>query len=176
VNRLLAALLVVSLPTAAGTLTLYFQATPTVQGTVAVDDPLCQQWRVTADKKVVCAAAGSVASRAEVQRAYVTLYSRPADPDGLSYWALRLDNERSVAAIRSAMAAAPEAASLPAGTGPIATERVPNMLNVADYYTMKVLAGCAYGTEAAGRAVLAKVTSVAATVGDAKTAIDQRCS
>ena len=37
--------------------------------------------------------AGSAYANEWVQKAYVAYYGRPADPAGLSYWALRMDNE-----------------------------------------------------------------------------------
>ena len=52
---------------------------------------------------------------------------------------------------------------------------VANKLGVAAYYTSKVTAGCAYGTEQDGVNALAGVAADAATVGDAKAAINARC-
>ncbi len=37
--------------------------------------------------------AGSAASRNYVQKAYVSYYGRPADPEGRGYWASRVDAE-----------------------------------------------------------------------------------
>ena len=52
---------------------------------------------------------------------------------------------------------------------------VANRLDVAAYYSMKVAAGCAYGTEQDGVAALSGVTANSTTVTTAKTAIDGRC-
>ncbi len=52
---------------------------------------------------------------------------------------------------------------------------VANRLDVANYYTAKVAAGCPYGGELTGVASLASVTSDPATVWAAKLAIETRC-
>jgi hypothetical protein len=52
---------------------------------------------------------------------------------------------------------------------------VANKLDVAAYYTVKVAAGCVYGTEQDGVNALSGVTSVPATLTAAKVAIDSRC-
>jgi hypothetical protein len=53
---------------------------------------------------------------------------------------------------------------------------VANKLGVAAYYTAKVAAGCAHGTEQEGVTSLTSVTANAATVTAAKAAIDGRCA
>ena len=52
---------------------------------------------------------------------------------------------------------------------------VSNKLDVAAYYTAKVAAGCAYGTEQDGVNALSGVTADPPTVTSAKAAIDARC-
>ena len=52
---------------------------------------------------------------------------------------------------------------------------VANRLQVADYFTAKVAAGCDYGGEQTGVDALAVVTKEAATVEAAKAVIDSRC-
>jgi Domain of unknown function (DUF4214) len=52
---------------------------------------------------------------------------------------------------------------------------VANRLDVAAYYTAKVAAGCAYGTEQDGVNALSGVTASLATVTTAKEAINTRC-
>jgi len=52
---------------------------------------------------------------------------------------------------------------------------VANRLVVAAYYTAKVAAGCAYGTEQVGVNALSGVTDLFATVTAANAAIDSRC-
>ncbi len=52
---------------------------------------------------------GSIYSRDDVQKAYVAYYGRPADPAGLSYWAVRMDAEgQSLIAIIGAFATSNE--------------------------------------------------------------------
>jgi len=53
---------------------------------------------------------------------------------------------------------------------------VANKLDVAAYYSAKVVAGCVYGTEQDGVNSLTGVTAIAATVTAAKAAIDSRCA
>jgi hypothetical protein len=52
---------------------------------------------------------------------------------------------------------------------------VANKLEVAAYYTVKVAAGCPYGTEQEGVDIITGVTAMVATVPAAKAAIDSRC-
>jgi len=52
---------------------------------------------------------------------------------------------------------------------------IANKLEVAAYYTSKVAAGCAYGTEQDGVDALVDVTAPAASVTAAKAAIDAWC-
>jgi hypothetical protein len=52
---------------------------------------------------------------------------------------------------------------------------VANKLSVSAYYSAKVAAGCAYGTEQDGVSILTGVTANSATVTAAKAAIDSRC-
>ncbi len=52
---------------------------------------------------------------------------------------------------------------------------VANKLDVAQYYTGKVAAGCAYGTEEQAVSLLAGVTANAATVGATKAIVDAQC-
>jgi hypothetical protein len=52
---------------------------------------------------------------------------------------------------------------------------VANKLDVAAYYSAKVVAGCAYGTEQDGVNIISGVTANSATVTAAKAAIDSRC-
>jgi hypothetical protein len=53
---------------------------------------------------------------------------------------------------------------------------IANKLDVAAYYTAKVAAGCAYGTEQDGVDALVDVTALAASVTAAKAAIDAWCA
>jgi len=52
---------------------------------------------------------------------------------------------------------------------------VANKLDVAEYYTVKVAVGCAYGTEQDGASALSGVTDASVTVTAAKWAIEDRC-
>jgi len=52
---------------------------------------------------------------------------------------------------------------------------VANKLDVAEYYTVKVAVGCAYGTEQDGASALSGVTDASITVTAAKWAIEDRC-
>ena len=73
------------------------------------------------------------------------------------------------------LTAAPLAGSDFSGWGAHVPARA-NKLDVAAYYTAKVAAGCAYGTEQDGVNVLSGVTAISATVIAAKAAIDGRCA
>jgi len=56
-------------------------------------------WGLVVTFVVMCAiapqgiAAGSAYANQWVQKAYVAYYGRPADPNGLTYWAARMDRE-----------------------------------------------------------------------------------
>jgi hypothetical protein len=169
--------------------------------------------------------AGSGYSRNYVQKAYVAYYGRPAEPEGLGYWADRMDRVgQSLAAIIDAFGTSDEfnrrygglsnrvlvtkiyqqvlgrdpdlggldwyVTELEAGrrtlktitldvlngaTTPPDSTTVANKLDVADYYSAKVAAGCSYGTEQDGVNAVSSVTALPATVAAAKAAIDSRC-
>lgn len=57
----------------------------------------------------------TTASVEQVQRAYVAYYNRPGDPEGVDYWADRLDNGESLNSIIDAFANSVEAESLYSG-------------------------------------------------------------
>ena len=53
----------------------------------------------------------TAASIAEVQKAYVAYYGRPADPAGLEYWATRVDAEGGIDALVSEFGNSAEASA-----------------------------------------------------------------
>jgi hypothetical protein len=60
----------------------------------------CSDWKMHGNGPFVLSCAPIAYSRYYVQRAYVSYYGRPADPEGLAYWAARMESSgRSLDAI-----------------------------------------------------------------------------
>ena len=94
---------------------------------------------------------------------YQQTLARPPDPAGLAYYVGELQaGRRTLQTITLDV--------LNGATTPPDSTVVANKLDVAAYYTAKVAAGCAYGTEQDGLNALSGVTASAATVAAAKAA------
>ena len=103
-----------------------------------------------------------------VTRIYQQTLGRDPDQDGLNWYVAEL-----VAGRRTLQTITLDVRN-GATTAPDATV-VANKLTAAAYYTTKVAAGCAYGTEQDGVDALAIVTALAASVAGAEAAIDAGC-
>ena len=104
-----------------------------------------------------------------VTKIYQQTLSRNPDPGGLAYYVGELQAGRRI--LQSITLDVLNGAT----TAPDSTT-VANKLEVADHYTAKVAAGCAYGSEQTGLDALASVNHVPATVTAAKAAVDSRCA
>ena len=103
-----------------------------------------------------------------VTKIYQQALNRDPDPAGLAYYVGELEaGRRTLQSITLDVLNG-------AVTAPDSTV-VANKLDVAAYHTAKVAAGCPYGTEQDGVALLAAVGADAASVTAAKAAIDTRC-
>jgi Domain of unknown function (DUF4214) len=112
---------------------------------------------------------GGLTNTQLVTKIYQQALNRDPDPAGLAYYVGELQADRRTLQsitldVLNGATTAPD--SMVVG----------NKLDVAAYYTAKVAAGCAYGTEQDGVNSLSGVTAVSATVTAAKTAIDTRCA
>jgi len=111
---------------------------------------------------------GGLSYSALVTRIYQQALGRDPDPGGLAYYIDELQSGRRT--LQSITLDVLNGAT----TAPDSTVVV-NRLEVAAYYTTKVAAGCAYGTEQDGVGILAGVTWNPATVFATRAAIDSRC-
>ena len=111
---------------------------------------------------------GGLSYSALVTKIYQQALGRDPDSGGLAYYVGELQaGRRTLQSITLDV--------LNGATTPPDSTVVSNKLEVAANYTARVAAGCAYGTEQDGVAVLAGVTWNAATVYATKAAIDSRC-
>ena len=111
---------------------------------------------------------GGLDATALVTKIYQQSLNRPPDPAGLDYYVRQLQaGLRTLQTITLDM--------LNGAFAPPDSTVVANRLAVAAYYTAKVEAGCAYGTELGGATTLAAVTADAATVTAVMQLIDRRC-
>ena len=111
---------------------------------------------------------GGLGYSALVTRIYQQALGRSPDQGGLDFYVGELQAGRRI--LQSITLDVVYGATTPPDSTVVA-----NKLDVAAYYTAKVAAGCAYGTEQDGMASLAGVTGSSATVAAAKTAVDSRC-
>ena len=112
---------------------------------------------------------GGLDYTALVTKIYQQTLARNPDPAGLAYYVGELQAGRRI--LQSITLDVLNGAT----TAPDSTT-VANKLEVADYYTAKVAAGCGYGSEQAGLDALTPVTHLPATVTAAKAATDSRCA
>ena len=98
---------------------------------------------------------------------YQQMLARAPDPLGKQYYLDQLDTGKTTLQTITL--------DLLGGATGLDALTVANRLEVADYYSNKVAAGCAYGGEQTGVDALASVTSDAASVIAAKAAINERC-
>jgi hypothetical protein len=111
---------------------------------------------------------GGLSYSALVTKIYQQALNRDPDPAGLAYYVGELQaGRRTLQSITLDV--------LNGATTPPDSTVVANKLTVAAYYTSKVAAGCAYGSEQDGLNALAAVTADVATVAAAKAAIDLGC-
>jgi hypothetical protein len=103
-----------------------------------------------------------------VTKIYQQALGRDPDQDGLDWYVAEL------AAGRRTLQTITLDVLNGATTAPDSTV-VANKLDVAAYYTAKVAAGCAYGTEQQGASTISGVTADAVTASAAKAAINARC-
>jgi YD repeat-containing protein len=111
---------------------------------------------------------GGLSYTALVTRIYQQALGRDPDPAGLAWYVAELEAGRRTLQtitldVLNGATTAPDSIV------------VANKLEVAAYYTAKVAAGCAYGTEEQGVDTISGVTADAATASAAKAAIDARC-
>ena len=111
---------------------------------------------------------GNLGNAALVTRIYQQTLGRDPDPAGLNYYVGEL-----VAGRRTVQSIALDV--LNGATTPPDSTVVANKLDVAAYYSAKVVSGCDYGSEQDGIDAIAGVTESPATVSTAKAAIDTRC-
>ena len=111
---------------------------------------------------------GGLTYAALMTKNYRQTLGRDPDPAGLAYYVGELQAGRRT--LQSITLDVLNGAT----TAPDSTV-VANKLDVAAYYTAKVAAGCAYGTEQDGVNSLSGVTAISATVITAKAAIETRC-
>jgi hypothetical protein len=102
-----------------------------------------------------------------VIKVYQQALGRDPEPAGLALWVDKLD--RGVVSLGTIALNILDGAS-----GGDATV-VANRLHVADYYTLRVAAGCAYGTETHAAGLIGPILTTNASVADAIAAIDRRC-
>ena len=100
---------------------------------------------------------------------YHQTLARTPDPAGLAYYVGELQAGRRI--LQSITLDVLNGATTPPDSTTVA-----NKLEVADYFTAKVAAGCDYGSEQAGLDALTPVTHDPATVAAAKAATDSRCA
>ena len=111
---------------------------------------------------------GGLGAAALITKIYQQSLGRDPDPLGLAYYVGELQaGNRTLQTITLDVLNG-------ASTAPDVMV-VSNRLEVANYYTARVAAGCAYGSEQDGVDALSTVTAAAATVIAAKAAIDVRC-
>jgi hypothetical protein len=112
---------------------------------------------------------GGLSYTALVTKIYQQTLARNPDPAGLAYYVGELQAGRRI--LQSITLDVLNGAT----TAPDSTT-VANKLEVADYFTAKVAAGCDYGGEQAGLDALSPVTHLPATVTAAKATTDNRCA
>jgi hypothetical protein len=111
---------------------------------------------------------GGLTYAALVTKIYQHTLARDPDPGGLAYYVGELQaGHRTLQSITLDL--------LNGAVTPPDSTVVANRLEVAAYYTAKVTAGCAYGTESDGVKSLSGVTANSASVTAAQAAIDTRC-
>jgi hypothetical protein len=111
---------------------------------------------------------GGLSSPDLVTRIYQQTLGRSPDPAGLDYYVGELQAGRRT--LQSITLDVLNGAT----TAPDSTV-VTNKLDVAAYFTARVAAGCAYGTEQDGVNIISSVTVNAGTIPGARAAIDNRC-
>ena len=111
---------------------------------------------------------GGLSDEAMVTKIYQQTLHRDPDPAGLAWYLAEIRAGRQTFAT-IALAVLNGAFKAPDSTV------IENKGDVADYYTAKVMAGCAYGGEQAGVDALTPVTADLVTVVAAKAALDLRC-
>jgi trimeric autotransporter adhesin len=111
---------------------------------------------------------GGLTNAALVTKIYTQALARGPDPAGLNYYVTELAAGRKTLQTITLDV-------LNGATTPPDSTIVANKLDVAAYYTAKVAAGCAYGTEQDGVNSLAGVKADPTTVATAKSAINSRC-
>jgi len=111
---------------------------------------------------------GGLTYTALVARIYQQALGRDPDPAGLDWYVAELQAGRRT--LQSITLDVLNGAT----TAPDSTV-VANRLDVAAYYTAKVAAGCAYGTEQDGVGIISGVTADPVTVAVAKATIGSRC-
>jgi len=111
---------------------------------------------------------GGLSFTALVTRIYQQALGRDPDPAGLAFYVGELQAGRRT--LQSITLDVLNGAT----TAPDATV-VANKLQVAAYFTVRVAAGCAYGTEQIGVDSISGVTALSASVTTAKASIDSRC-
>jgi hypothetical protein len=111
---------------------------------------------------------GGLTHTALVTRIYQQALGRDPDPAGLDWYVTELQAGRRT--LQSITLDVLNGAT----TAPDSTV-VANRLDVAAYYTAKVAAGCAYGTEQDGAGIITGVTADPVTVAVAKATIGSRC-
>ena len=109
-----------------------------------------------------------MSEEAMVTTIYQQTLARDPDAAGLAWYLAELQSGRQTLATIAL-------AVLNGATTPPDSTVITNKGEVADYYTGKVIAGCAYGGEEAGVEALVAVTADPATVVAAKAAIDEKC-
>jgi len=111
---------------------------------------------------------GGLGYSALITRIYQQTLGRNPDAGGLAYYVGEMQaGRRTLQSITLDV--------LNGAVTPPDSTVVANMLDVAAYYSAKVLAGCSYGNEQDGLSALAGVTALAGTVSAAKASIDGRC-
>lgn len=110
----------------------------------------------------------SLDNTALVTKVYQQTLGRDPEQTGLTYYVDRLNARTSTLG----------AITLNVLDGALLDDAtvVANRLHVADYYTAKVTAGCAYGTASYGASLLSTVVSTNASVTSVLAAIDAHCS
>ena len=111
---------------------------------------------------------GGMSNEAMVTKIYQQTLHRNPDAAGLAWYLAELQAGRQTFATIAL-------AVLNGATKPPDSTVITNKGDVADHYTAKVLAGCAYGGEQTGVDALSAVTADPATVMAAKAAVDRRC-
>ena len=111
---------------------------------------------------------GDLDNSALVAKVYQQTLGRDPEQTGLAYYVDRLNTRSSTLATIALNAL--DGAQLDDATV------VANRLHVAEYYTAKVAAGCAYGTASHGATLLSAVVSSNTSVNNALASIDASCS